>query len=159
MNEKDLNVNEELLGYQTLRLQILIGEMLKCCEDRKIFESQKLGLAHAEIKCLMLFNGERYLTVKGMAQKMDVAKSRITKITDGLLEKGLAKRIDDPNDARVKLISLTPAGEKKSEEIITFHRGIHRKILMQMSTEERKQVLTHMELLRSSMEAVKEQLI
>ena len=159
MNENNPQVNEELLGYQTLRLQALISEMLKCCEDRKIFESQKMGLPHAETKCLMLFNGERYLTVKGMAQKLDVAKSRITKITDGLIEKGLAKRIDDPNDARVKLISLTPAGEKKSEEITLFNRGIHRQILLQMSTEERKQVLSHMELLRSSMEAVKEQLI
>ena len=159
MNENNSNINEELLSYQTLRLQALIGEMLKCCEDRKIFESQKLGLSHAEVRCLMLFNGERYLTVKGMAQKLDVAKSRITKITDGLIEKGLAKRIDDPNDARVKLINLTPEGEQKSEEITTFHRGVHRKILMQMNSDERKQVLSHMELLRSSMEAVKEQLI
>jgi DNA-binding MarR family transcriptional regulator len=159
MNETGFKINEELIGYQTLRLQVLISEMLRCCEDRKIFESQKLGLPHAEVKCLMLFNGERYLTVKGMAQKLDVAKSRITKITDGLIEKGLAKRIDDPNDARVKLISLTSTGEKKSEEITTFHRSIHRKILMQMSTEERKHVLSQMELLRSSMEAVKEQLI
>ncbi len=159
MNEYAPKINEELLDYQTLRLQVLISEMLQCCEDRRIFESQKLGLPHAEVKCLMLFNGERYLTVKGMAQKLDVVKSRITKITNGLIEKGLAKRIDDPNDARVKLISLTSVGEKKSEEIKTFHSRIHRKILMQMSTNERKQVLSRMDLLRSSMEAVKEQLI
>jgi DNA-binding MarR family transcriptional regulator len=159
MNEKESKINEELLGYQTLRLQALISEMLQCCEDRRIYESQKIGLPHAEVKCLMLFNGERYLTVKGMAQKLDVTKSRVTKITNGLIEKGLAKSIDDPNDARVKLISLTSVGEKKSEEITTFNRNIHRKILMQMNTDERKQVLSQMELLRSSMEAVKEQLI
>ena len=106
----------------------------------------------------MLFNGERYLTVKGMAQKLDVVKSRITKITNGLIEKGLAKRIDDPNDARVKLISLTSMGEKKSAEVHAFHKTIHREILMQMRAEERKLMLSQMELLRSSMEAVKEQL-
>lgn len=158
MNEIASNINEELLGYQTYRLQILIGEMLRCCEDRKIYESQKIGLPFAEVKCLMLFEGERYLTVKTLAQKLDVAKSRITKITNGLIEKGLAERIDDPNDARVKLIRLTPLGEKKSAEIIAFHKGIHREILLQLTMEERKRVLTHMELLRSSMEAVKEQL-
>ena len=158
MNDNGSNVNKELLGYQTLRLQVLISEMLRCCEDRKLYESQKIGLPYAEVKCLMLFEGERYLTVKGIAQKLDVAKSRVTKITNGLIEKGLADRIDDPNDARVKLISLTPVGEKKSTEINAFHRNIHQEILMQLSMEERKQVLTHMELLRSSMEAVKEQL-
>jgi DNA-binding MarR family transcriptional regulator len=159
MNEIGQKINEELIGYQTQRLQVLIGEMLQCCEDRRIYESQKLGLPHAEVKCLMLFNGERYLTVKGIAQKLDVTKSRVTKITNGLIEKGLAKRIDDPNDARVKLISLTPDGKDKSEQITTFNKGIHRKILMQMAADERKQVLSRMELLRSSMEAVKEQLI
>ena len=159
MNDTTLKINEDLLGYQTLRLQALISEMLQCCEDRRIYESQKLGLPYAEVKCLMLFNGERYLTVKGIAQKLEVAKSRVTKITNGLIKKGLVKRIDDPNDARVKLISLTSMGEKKSEEIKTFHSNIHRKILIQMNTDERKQVLSRMELLRSSMEAVKEQLI
>ena len=158
MNDIGSKINEELLGYQTHRLQILISEMLQCCEDRKIYESQKIGLPYAEVKCLMLFEGERYLTVKGMAQRLDVAKSRVTKITNGLIEKGLAERIDDPNDARVKLISLTSVGEKKSSEINTFHKNIHREILLQLNVEERKQVLTHVELLRSSMEAVKEQL-
>ncbi len=158
MNENESKINEELIDYQTLRLQVLISEMLQCCEDRRIYESQKLGLPHAEVKCLMLFNGERYLTVKGIAQKLDVTKSRVTKITNGLVDKGLANRIDDPNDARVKLISLTSVGGKKSAEINAFHRSIHREILLQMSTDERKQVLSRMELLRSSMEAVKEQL-
>lgn len=159
MNENEPKINEELIDYQTLRLQTLISEMLQCCEDRKIYESQKLGLPHAEVKCLMLFNGERYLTVKGIAQRLDVTKSRVTKITNGLVDKGLANRIDDPNDARVKLISLTSIGGKKSAEINEFHRNIHREILLQLSLEERKQVLSRMELLRSSMEAVKEQLI
>ena len=159
MNENEPKINEELIDYQTLRLQTLISEMLQCCEDRKIYESQKLGLPHAEVKCLMLFNGERYLTVKGIAQRLDVTKSRVTKITNGLVDKGLANRIDDPNDARVKLISLTSIGGKKSAEITEFHRNIHREILLQLSLEERKQVLSRMELLRSSMEAVKEQLI
>ena len=159
MNDKDSKINSDLLEYQTLRLQDLITEVIQCCEDRKLFESQKFGLPYAELKCLILFHGERYLTVKGMAQKLEVAKSRVTTIINGLVEKGLVKRIDDPNDARIKLISLTPAGEKKSSDINHFHTEIHQKILLQLSMDERKQVLSHLELLRSSMEAVKEQLV
>jgi DNA-binding MarR family transcriptional regulator len=59
----------------------------------------------------------------------------------------------------MKLISLTPAGEKKSSDINQFHTEIHQKILLQLSMDERKQVLSQLELLRSSMEAVKEQLV
>ena len=157
MNEYMPEPNEELLNYQTTRLQNLIGEMLQCCEDRKLFQSQKFELPYSELKCLMLFNGERYLTVKGIAQRLEVAKSRVTKIIDGLINKRLVRRIDDPDDGRIKLISLTPIGEEKSREIEAFQREIHQNILLNMDTDERKTVLSNLELLRSAMEAVKEQ--
>jgi len=159
MNDIPPKINENLLTYQTERFQGLIGEMLQCCEDRKIYQSRKFALPYAELKCLRLFGGERYLTVKGIAQKLEVAKSRVTAITNGLIEKGLAERIDDPHDARIKLIRLTPEGEKRSAEINAFHLEIHRKILLEMTMDERKAVLSQLELLRSSMEAVKEQLV
>ena len=159
MNEKEQKINEELVRYQTKRLQDLIIEMVHCCEDRKLYESQKFSLPYAELRCLMLFDGQRYLTVKGMAQKLDVAKSRVTKIVNGLMGKGLVEQTDDPKDARVKLINLTPLGQRKSQEIDAFHKEIHRKILLHLGNEERRTVLTNLELLRSAMEAVKEQLV
>jgi DNA-binding MarR family transcriptional regulator len=156
MNYTPAKMNEELLGYQTQRLVDLISEMLQCCEDRKLHEAQKFGLPYSELRCLMLFNGERYLTVKGISQHLDVAKSRVTKILEGLIRKGLVERVDDPKDGRIKLISLSPEGQKKSEEMTAFHHEIHRKILLQLDPDERKNVLSHLELLRSAMEAVKE---
>lgn len=159
MNKKSAKINEELLRYQAERLQDLINEMLQCCDDRKLYESQRFNLPYAELKCLMLFKGERYLTVKGIAQKLDVAKSRVTKIINGLIEKGLVEQIDDPKDARIRLISLTRAGQKKSEEIEAFQSGLYREILLHLNDDERKDMLSYLELLRSAMEAVKEQLV
>lgn len=144
------------MDYQTVRLQTLVNEMVECCDDRKLYESQRFGLPYAEVRCLMLFRGERYLTVKGIAQNLEVAKSRVTKIVSGLLEKGLVEMIDDPKDGRIKLISLSPAGQKKSEEIDAFHRDIHRQILLQLDDRERQIMLSYLDLLRSAMEAVKE---
>jgi DNA-binding MarR family transcriptional regulator len=97
--------------------------------------------------------------VKGIAQKLDVAKSRVTKIVSGLLEKGLVTRIDDPSDGRVKLISLTREGRAKSEEIASLSSRMHEMILLEMEPEERKMVLTALERLRTSMEAVKERMM
>jgi len=159
MNQLASKVNEDLLSYQALRLQELIGEMLQCCEDRKFFETEKFGLPYTELKCLLLFGGERYLTVKGVAQKLDVAKSRVTKIISGLVRKGLVKQIDDPGDARIKLISLMPAGQEKAQEIAAFQRELHRQILLRLDADERKGVFSYLELLRAAMEAVKEQLV
>jgi len=159
MNEYITNATDELLTYQTQSLQNLIGEMLQCCEDRKLYQTQKFELPYSELKCLMLFDGERYLTVKGIAQRLDVAKSRVTKIIDGLITRGLTERMEDPNDGRIKLISLTPKGEEKSKEIDAFQREIHQKILLHLEGDERKAVLSNLGLLRSAMEAVKEQLV
>ena len=159
MNKNEAHLATDFLTYQTARLQALIQEIIQCCENRKLFESQKFGLPYAELKCLILFQGERYLTVKNIAQSLDVAKSRVTKLINGLSGKGLVDAIDDPKDARVRLISLTSAGQKKSEEIDDFQRDIHRKILVQFTADERKNLLSRMESLRSAMEAVKGQLV
>jgi DNA-binding MarR family transcriptional regulator len=159
MNEKTFAIKEDLLTYQTHRLQELIAEMLKCCEDRKVYESGKFALPHAELKCLLLFDGQRYLTVTDIAQKLEVAKSRVTKLVNGLKEKKLVEEIDDPKDARIKLISLTPAGHTRFNEIAAFQRELYRTILLQVDADERNHVLSSLELLRSAMEAVKEDLV
>jgi DNA-binding MarR family transcriptional regulator len=159
MNDNHPQINEELLDYQTTTLQELIKEIVKCCEGRKIYESQKFGVPYAELNCLMQFNGERYLTVNGIAQKLDVAKSRVTKIVNGLVKKGMAEQMNDPKDARIKLISLTPKGKRKTEEVTNFLKDIHQQILMQLDDEGRKNVLSYLQLLRSAMEAVKVQMV
>ena len=159
MNNKRTKINEKLLKYQTMRLQKQIQEILKCCTDRKLCESQKFGLPYAELNFLMQFNGERYLTVKNISQKLEIAKSRVTKIVGGLIEKGMVEKINDPVDTRVKLISLTPAGKRKAEKIEIFLEEIHRKILLQMGDDERRNVLSQLELLRTAMEAVKGEFI
>jgi len=123
-----------------------------------LFESHKFKLPQAELKCLMLFLGERYLTAEGIARKMDVAKSRVTLIIEGLIRKDLVQRVEDPKDGRVKLISLTPKGLRKTEEIEAFVKGVHERILLQMKPSERKTVLSSLEFLRACMEIVKAQL-
>lgn len=159
MNELAVKINEDLLDYQTLRLKDLIAEMIECCEDRKLYETRRFGLPYAETKCLMLFIGERYLTVKGISQKLEVAKSRVTKLVDGLIDKGLLERISDPKDGRIKLISVSPEGDKVSKTIEAFQKDIHKQILVQMEDDERKRMLSYLETLRSAMEAVKERLV
>lgn len=154
-----LTNNHEMLTYQTSRLQSLIKEIQQCCEDRKLYESSRFGLPYSEIKCLLLFNGERYLTVKNMAERLEVAKSRVTKLINDLASKKLAEKISDPKDSRVKLISLTPLGKKISNEVNIFQNEIHMNILSQMNEKERKDVISKLELLRASMEAVKAQMI
>jgi DNA-binding MarR family transcriptional regulator len=120
------------------------------------FQSEKFDLPDAELRCLMLFANERYLTAKSIAYKMNVVKSRITKIIDGLEDKKLVKRLKDPADSRVTLIRLTSAGHAKLAQIKTFQDFIYREVLGNMAPEQRKTMITNLELLKASMEALKE---
>jgi len=159
MNEYDPTSRNELLKYQTGRIQDLVEETNQCCQMRTSYLSKRYAIPQAELRCLLLFPGERYLTVKSIAQKLDVAKSRVTKIVGGLTQKKLVQSIDDPRDARIKLIALTPAGQKKSEEIGTLIAELHQRLLLEMDPEQRKTVISSLELLRASMEAIKRQLV
>lgn len=159
MNEIGSDTPKKLARYQAARLKNLIEEISTCCQERLLFLSKKFDLTPAELRSLLLFKNERYLTVTTIAQKLEVAKSRVTKILDGLMKKMMIHRIDDPGDARVKLLSLTPAGQKKTKEIDEFMTDMHHHLVLTLKQEDRKSILLSLEVLRASMESVKEQLV
>lgn len=90
---------------------------------------------------------------------MEVAKSRVTIIVDGLVQKGFVERTNDPNDARVVLLSLTPEGRRKHQEISSFMEQMPLRILGKIEFQERNNVLTSLEKLRAAMQTVKELMV
>ena len=159
MNNRESDSTDVLLEYQSQKLQDLIEEVVRCCKERTLFLSKKFDIPEAELRCLMLFGEERYLTAKGISQKLDVAKSRVTKIINGLVQKRLVESIDDPKDARIKLIGLTSKGHKKSRQLGDITKDLHQKLLLEFEPEQRKMVISCLEILRTSMEAVKNQMV
>jgi DNA-binding MarR family transcriptional regulator len=146
-------------GHQIEQFQQLVLKLYQCCQDRMKYQCERFGLPDAELRCLILFGQERYLTPKGIALKMNLVKSRISKIISGLVNKGLVQKFSDPEDSRVTLLSLTPQGQKKLEAINTFLTDMHQEVLQQMEPEQRKTMITNLELLKASMEAVKELMV
>ncbi len=156
------NVSDTVLevpDYQLMQFQELIMRLFQCCQERMQYQCERFGLPDAEFRCLMLFGEERYLTAKGIAHKMNVVKSRVSKIVDGLIQKKLIQRIKDPEDSRISLLSLTPEGYKKLSKINEFLQDVHHQVLVQMAPDQRKAVLTNLDILKASMEAVKEMMV
>lgn len=146
-------------GIQLKQFQELISKLFQCCRERMQYQSDRFNLPDAELRCLMLFDGERYLTSKIIAHKMNVVKSRVTKIIEGLVRRKLVQRVKDPEDSRVTLISMTRLGQKKLMEIKAFNDLVHHDALMRMEPEQRKIMLTNLEILKASMESVKEMMV
>lgn len=155
MNDVNTAIDIRVLEYQANKLQELISELHNCCKERYTSEAKTFNVPQAELRCLMLFEGHKYLTGIEIAGLLEVAKSRATVIVENLDRKGLVQRSRDPNDARVKLISLTPVGQRKVREIEEFMFSLHQQLLGHIDPSQRTGVINALETLRSSMEAVK----
>jgi DNA-binding MarR family transcriptional regulator len=156
MNDFGTDIKLDVSDYQLVQFQELITKLFQCCQERMQYQCDRFQLPDAELRCLSLFGEERYLTAKGIALKMNVVKSRVSKIIDGLIKKKLIHSIKDPEDSRVSLLSLTPMGQGKLNEINIFLKGIHGQVLSQMAPDQRQAMLTNLDILKASMEAVKE---
>ncbi|NCO61359.1 MAG: MarR family transcriptional regulator [Deltaproteobacteria bacterium CG_4_8_14_3_um_filter_51_11] len=151
----DKPVNENQLD----QFKSLIAKLFQCCQARMQYQSEKFGLPEAELRCLILFGQERYLTSKGIAIKMNVVKSRVTKVVQGLVKRGLIHRVPDPKDSRVSLLALTADGQRKIDKINQFIDSIHWEVLSRMAQEQRRTLLQNLDILSASMEAVKELMV
>jgi len=156
VNQFNKNPHMEIGENQLRQFQNIIAKLFQCCQERMQYQSEKFELPEAEMRCLMLFGEARYLTPKRIAEKMNVVKSRVSKIMQGLIQKNLIQRIKDPGDSRIKLLSLTAYGQKKYNEINAFMDHIYHEVLLYMVPEQRKILLTNLDILAASMESVKE---
>jgi len=159
MNDFKTHMQTDVPDYQLEQFQELITKLFQCCQERMQYQCERFQLPDAELRCLGLFGEERYLTAKGIALKMNVVKSRVSKIIDGLIKKNLIQSIKDPEDSRIILLSLTSQGQKKLNDINAFLKSLHSQVLSQMAQDQRQAMLTNLDILKASMEAVKELMV
>jgi DNA-binding MarR family transcriptional regulator len=158
MNNKDHSSGTNIPVHQAEQFRDLVLRLFQCCQERMQYQCERFGLPDAEIRCLLLFGEERYLTAKGIAYKLNVVKSRVTKIVEGLIRKKLLQKVPDPEDSRVVLLSLTPEGQAKLKEINRFTIDFNSQVLRTIHPDQRGDLLNNLELLRISMESANDRL-
>lgn len=145
----------ECVEEQARRLRSLVGEIVQCCHERQGLETERFGLPAAELRCLVLFEPEGYLTAGQLANHLDVGKSRVSRLVESLLQRGLLDSVEDRSDRRVKLLKLSRAGRAKVAEIDDFILKMHCQVLELLEPTQRTGVLATLEMLWSSMQVVK----
>ena len=99
------------------------------------------------------------LRPKAIALQLNVVKSRVTSIVAKLLDKNYLQKIQDPEDSRIALLSTTVQGSRKIDEIRDFQDHIYNQVLTQMAPEQRQTMMTNLNLLKASMESLKELMV
>src|SRR6266550_3458601 len=88
-----------------------------------LVRQQRPGLSHEVVQLDMpigqmktlfiLWTAGKPQTMGQLAHALDVSLGTVTGLIDGLIQRGLARREEDPTDRRQKLASLTPTAESR----------------------------------------------
>jgi DNA-binding MarR family transcriptional regulator len=158
MNENDLTETGELSPKQRQQFSKMLDKLYQCCTDRQIYVSEKFEIPQAELRCLLLFGQERYLTAKGIAARLNIVRSRVTMLVNGLTAKGLVSKVPDPADSRVVLLALTPTGQKIRQDVSEMMESMRDAVLNAVDPERRNELLQSLETLKAAMERLSEAL-
>jgi DNA-binding MarR family transcriptional regulator len=136
---------------QAQKMADLTFSLLEHCQEKQERIASGLKLTVAEFKLLRCFRSETMVNVSELARRMGLTNSRLTRILDGLVEKGIARRDSATKDRRVKEIVLTDRGRKAEIELDRIYIQTHQHILDLIPEGARDSVLLAMEKLGEAM--------
>lgn len=109
------------------------------CLDRN--EICCYGISVAQCYALRAIAENPRITMNRLAEALSLTVSTITRIVDQLVEKGLARRIPDPQDRRVCRATLTPRGRALLQRIERELLEMERAVLARMTPSEQAAIV------------------
>jgi DNA-binding MarR family transcriptional regulator len=106
--------------------------MRKASDD----ELHRHDLTGAQSEVLQHLWRQDRLEQRTLQERLGVTSPTLTGIVDGLVERGLVERRLSPEDARVKVLYLTPQGQAMYEEICAAIQRVHTRLLAGFSPAE-----------------------
>jgi DNA-binding MarR family transcriptional regulator len=95
---------------------------------------REVGLSPSEINCIeSVIPGER-LSGNTLSDRMGLSPSRGSRVIDHLIGKGLLRRMEDPDDRRTNVISITEKGARVRLRVEQAKRSCESKITANMES-------------------------
>jgi MarR family transcriptional regulator, transcriptional regulator for hemolysin len=112
----------------TVELTALMKHLLVTTSRDFFVELEKAGISLTQIKSLtMLAEREEPLSVKALSDLMGLSLPGISRAIEALVQRGEIKRVEDAQDRRRKLLSITPRGQRTYERLLaTRMEGVRR---------------------------------
>jgi len=134
------------------RLASLIFNLLPRCQEKELWLAEEHGLLLAEFKCLRLFGSDDNLNNKEIAKRMNLSPSRLTRIIDGLVQKGYMQREIDQKDRRNMRVSLSRRGKSLTSKLDKAFVNLHSEILQDIDAPQHKSLIVAMDNLNRAIE-------
>lgn len=102
-------------GHHLLESAVQIGEQLAKAADR-FLKPYRLTLAQFNLLAVLAGEAEG-IPQSRIGSRLTVSRANITGLVRRMKARGLCRTVSDPDDSRVKLVRITPAGEKLIQKI------------------------------------------
>ncbi len=144
----DLQTQEERLIHETIDR---FWETVPSTWNRVRSNVRSIATEHFEISIeqfhILRHIRKGFQSVSELADVRQISRPAASQNVDGLVEKGLISRHQDPNDRRYVHLKLTPSGENLLSEIFRENRDWMVKKLSTISPEELSKILSALETL------------
>jgi MarR family transcriptional regulator, 2-MHQ and catechol-resistance regulon repressor len=98
------------------------------------------GLGDSDFRVLEVLLHKGPLPVNTIGPKVNLNPGSISVAVDRLYNKGLVSRVESPDDRRVRIVALTPAGRKLIGPVFQKHSLDMAKVFAELSAEELDQL-------------------
>jgi DNA-binding MarR family transcriptional regulator len=105
-----------------------MGE-LKCVGSERLV---RLGISMAQLHVMHMLEGHGELAMSRLADMLDVSFSAATGLVDRVEERGFVERIRVPEDRRVVLVRITPAGRQMLDDVELVRAALIERVLDQL---------------------------
>jgi DNA-binding MarR family transcriptional regulator len=102
-------------------------------------ELEKAGISLTQIKSLtFLAETEEPMSVKALSDLMGLSLPGISRAIEGLVQRGEIKRVEDAEDRRRKLLSITSSGRRTYERLLASRVEGVRRFVDELDPEEQE---------------------
>ena len=111
------------------------GDVLKVIDES--------GVSFAQMKALVTLQGtddDGGRTVTALSEAIGISAPSASRAADGLVRKGLAARVEDPEDRRVRRLTLTAEGRELADRIISARMAGLEDFAASLTATERKKL-------------------
>lgn len=109
--------NEPVDKNTSIPPPLVLPKLLMRAKQVLLSVAEKYGLTSMQLCMLILIEPEHPKTMTSLARILNNDASNITGLADRLERQKLIVRQDKPEDRRIKIISLTPSGQKLRTDI------------------------------------------
>ena len=122
------------------RLTYLLKRALMDLEDLHREHLDPLGISGRELAVLLLVEAREPESQQQTAERLQVDRTTMVALLDGLEAKGLMARLADPGDRRRNVLAITDEGRRVMERALRASDKAERRLLAALDETEQRQL-------------------